>query len=73
MFKLSKVKGGRGGYIQKVNKLMGKGTPAVKKIDENELNLFEEENNFEEKNKFKGSGTQTKKYKKSIKPLVFKM
>lgn len=67
MFKISKVKGGRIGLINNLNKkLKGRGTPAVKKINVEELEQIDEEYN---KN-LKGEGVR--KIKKSIKPLQFR-
>lgn len=69
MFKLSKVKGGNVAYMKKLSNITksGKGTPAVKKLPEQEINKIENEYN----NTLKGKGVS--KYKKSIKPLQFKI
>ncbi len=67
MFKLSKVKGGNVAYIEKMKKIKGRGTPAVRKIDNQEVISVDMD-----LNNIKGSGIK-KSYTKSIKPLVFKM
>lgn len=67
MFKrqFSKVKGGKIKMISHLNKsLKGRGTPAVKKLD------VEEVNEIDSKYLKEGRGMG---YKKSIKPLQFKM
>jgi len=69
MFKLSKVKGGNVAYMKKLSNITkGRGTPAVKKLPEQEIN---EQDENEYNNTLKGKGVS--KYKKSIKPLQFKI
>ncbi len=66
--KISKVKGGKVGMHNMLyKKMMGKGTPAVKKMDENELKEFD--NNLKMQ---LGQGVK-KQINKSIKPLQFKL
>ena len=70
-FKLSKVKGGKVNLyneLNKIKKINGKGTPALKKLDESELNEIEADRG--ELNETRGRGKRP--VAKSIKPLQFK-
>lgn len=60
--KMSKLKGGKIGLKQKLYNLKGKGTPAVKKSDEEEIKMMDNLS-------LNGKGL----VKKNIKPLQFKL
>lgn len=66
-FKLSKVKGGKVSLfkeINKLNKMTGRGTPAVKELTTSEISEIE-------RDELKGKGI-SRRLNKSIKPLQFK-
>ena len=73
MFKLTKVKGGNVAYMKKMSSMTkkGSGTPAIKKLPEQDI-LDQDEIlvNYQNETR-KGKGVS--KYKKSIRPLQFKL